>query len=99
MVGADNQIMETVLGFMGTNRPGKDPLISSNGKGDTVIAWCEGARWKKGSLLRWQLFNGSDRLRTKSEVPLRFVKVWCFPVTVADGTGNFIHHFTVLTLG
>lgn len=56
----------------------KYPAVTRNRRGETLVAWVEGAGWQRGGLLGWQLFDATGRPSAACDVP-RSVPVWSFP--------------------
>jgi hypothetical protein len=66
----------------------KHPAIASNESGETIMVWTEGAGWKKGGALAWQIFdkNGNPvgAMGSAQGVP-----VWGLASVVAETDGSF----------
>ena len=56
----------------------KYPAIARNRRGETLLAWVEGAGWQRGGVLGWQLFDRAGLPAGASEAR-RDVPVWSFP--------------------
>lgn len=75
---------------MPAGRGQKYPAIAAGPKGETVLAWAEGAGWNKGGALVWQAFDADgkptrDRGKIDAGVP-----VWSLPAVGIDSTGKII---------
>ena len=73
--------------------PGRDPkrkypALARNGRGETLLAWVEGAGWQRGGLLGWQIFDRAGRpsmaCQARREVP-----VWSFPAAFSRPDDGF----------
>ena len=62
----------------GKNPKRKYPALARNRRGETLLAWVEGAGWQRGGVLGWQLFDRTGRPSGGCEAP-RNVAVWSFP--------------------
>ena len=66
----------------------KHPVIAANSRGETMLVWTEGAGWKKGGSLAWQLYDSQGKpVGEKGEAP--GVAVWSFAAVIADKDGDF----------
>ena len=70
----------------------KYPSLATNPKGQTLLAWNEGASWGKAGRLAWQIFDKSGNLvgepGTGPELPK-----WSFAaaITLKDGSFRLIY--------
>ena len=62
----------------GKNPKRKYPALARNRRGETLLAWVEGAGWQRGGVLGWQLFDRTGRPSGGCEAR-RNVPVWSFP--------------------
>lgn len=72
----------------GTNPKRKYPSIARNRKGETLLAWVDGAGWQKGGTLGWQIFDRSGR-PTEASATRRDVAVWSFPAAIVRPDDGF----------
>ena len=49
----------------GDNR--KHPVLATNARGETLLAWTEGTGWARGGKVKWQLFDATRRPLTSGE--------------------------------
>jgi hypothetical protein len=75
---------------MPAGRAQKYPALAVGPKGETVLAWAEGAGWNKGGALVWQVFDSTgkptdERSRVDGGVP-----VWSLPAVAVDSDGKII---------
>jgi hypothetical protein len=71
----------------GGNR--KHPAVAVNARGETLLAWVEGAGWQKGGALAWQRFDKegrptADKGRVEGGIP-----TWGLATVVARPDGGF----------
>ena len=50
-----------VIAAPGSSRNRKHPVITSNDRGETILAWTEGTGWSRGGGVAWQIFDRSGR--------------------------------------
>jgi hypothetical protein len=68
----------------------KYPAVAVTPKGETIVAWAEGAGWNKGGALVWQTFDSigkpaGERGRVDGGVP-----VWSLPAVAVDSEGKIV---------
>ena len=72
----------------GENPKRKYPALARNGRGETLLAWVEGAGWQRGGILGWQLFDRAGHpfvaCKTRRDVP-----VWSFPAVFSRPDRGF----------
>lgn len=62
----------------GENPKRKYPTIARNQRGETLLAWVDGAGWQRAGFLGWQIFDRSGKpLRASTD--RRPVPMWSFP--------------------
>jgi hypothetical protein len=66
----------------GEGRNRKYPAITTNQRGETLLVWTEGAGWKKGGSLAWQIFDGAGRPLDK-EGPSPGIPAWDFATAIS----------------
>jgi hypothetical protein len=71
-------VKASILAPPGDNPKRKYPALARNGRGDTLLAWVEGAGWQRGGTLGWQIFDSKGRPSVTSKAR-RDVPVWSFP--------------------
>lgn len=73
----------------GTGRS-KHPVVATNVRGETLVAWTEGTGWKKGGALAWQVFDVDGKpTPTKGRVA-DAVPVWGLLSAVTRPDGSFV---------
>lgn len=90
LVGAHADDFLNIPGISGVRREGKHPSISGNRKGESAIAWSEGAGWKMGGKLKWQAFDPKGRLIAESGIAEISIPDWSFAATATKRDGNFV---------
>jgi hypothetical protein len=78
------------IGMPGAGRAQKYPAVAVGPKGETVLAWAEGAGWNKGGALVWQAFDSTgkpagERGRVDGGIP-----VWGLPAVAVDSNGKIV---------
>jgi hypothetical protein len=73
----------------GENPKRKYPVLARNRRGETLLAWVDGAGWQRGGVLGWQLFDKAGRRSGASEVRPS-VPVWSFPAVFAGPDESFV---------
>jgi hypothetical protein len=73
----------------GQNPKRKYPSLARNERGETLIAWVEGAGWQSGGVLGWQLFDKSGRPSAACERPLS-TPIWSFPAAFSRPDQSFV---------
>ena len=72
----------------GENPKRKYPALARNRRGETLLAWVDGAGWQRAGTLGWQIFdqhgNPSEACRVRRNVPM-----WSFPAVFARPDGGF----------
>jgi hypothetical protein len=66
----------------GENPKRKYPALARNRRGETLLAWVDGAGWERGGVLGWQLFDKAGGPSSASEFR-ESVPVWSFPAVFA----------------
>ncbi|HEV1285194.1 MAG TPA: sialidase family protein [Bryobacteraceae bacterium] len=72
----------------GENPKRKYPALARNKRGETLLAWVEGAGWQRGGVLGWQFFDKAGRPSAASEIRQN-VPVWSFPAVFARPDESF----------
>lgn len=72
----------------GSHPKRKYPVLACNGRGETLLAWVEGAGWQRAGTLGWQIFGRDGRPLLASSGRLN-VPVWSFPAVFADPEDTF----------
>ncbi|MDP9171537.1 MAG: hypothetical protein M3N54_13040, partial [Acidobacteriota bacterium] len=72
----------------GANPKRKYPVLARNSRGETLMAWVEGAGWLRGGTLGWQIFDKDGRPGAASTVR-RDVPVWSFPAALVRPDDGF----------
>jgi hypothetical protein len=72
----------------GENPKRKYPALARNRRGETLLAWVDGAGWQRGGVLGWQLFDKVGRPSAASSDRLN-VPVWSFPAVFARPDESF----------
>lgn len=66
----------------------KHPVVAANSSGETLLVWTEGAGWKKGGSLAWQLYDSQGKpIGEKGEAP--GIPVWSLAAVVAERNDGF----------
>jgi hypothetical protein len=78
--GSVGQIMP--VPGQGKNR--KHPSITTNARGEILLAWTEGTGWKKGGSLNWQLFSKTAQ-PVSSPPEYASVPAWGSPAAISRG--------------
>jgi hypothetical protein len=73
----------------GQNPKRKYPALARNERGETLIAWVEGAGWQHGGVLGWQLFDRSGRPSVAADSS-RSTPVWSFPAIFSRPDQSFV---------
>lgn len=77
------------IGAPGTGENRKYPVLATNTRGETLLAWTEGTAWKKGGSLAWQIYD--PNLKPAGDVgKASDVPVWSFPAAFAKPDGGFV---------
>ena len=66
----------------------KHPMIAANSRGETMLVWTEGAGWKKGGSLAWQLYDSQGKPAGEKGAE-QGIPVWSFAAVVAEKDGSF----------
>jgi hypothetical protein len=66
----------------------KYPALARNGRGETLLAWVEGAGWQRGGLLGWQMFDRAGKPSLACQAR-RQVPVWSFPAVFSRPDDGF----------
>jgi hypothetical protein len=71
----------------------KYPALAVGPKGETVVAWAEGAGWNKGGSLVWQAFDPTGKPTRAGGRVEGGIPVWSLPAVAvhADGTILVVH--------
>ena len=68
----------------------KYPALAVGPKGETVVAWAEGAGWNKGGALVWQVFDSNGKPTTERGRVDGGVPVWSLPAVAVGSDGKII---------
>jgi hypothetical protein len=66
----------------------KHPVIAANSRGETMLVWTEGAGWKKGGSLAWQLYDSQGKPSGERGAE-QGIPAWSFAAVVAENDGSF----------
>jgi len=72
----------------GSTRNRKHPVIATNPRGETLLAWTEGTAWNKGGELIWQVFDGENRPASTGRV--QGVPTWSLGAVAIRPDGGFV---------
>jgi hypothetical protein len=72
----------------GDNPKRKYPALARNGRGETLLAWVEGAGWQRGGVLGWQIFDSAGRPTVACDVR-QSVATWSFPAAFVGPDDSF----------
>lgn len=72
----------------GVNPKRKYPTLGRNRRGETLIAWAEGAGWQRSGRLGWQIFDNTGKPTVACGVS-RDIPVWSFPAAFANPDQTF----------
>jgi hypothetical protein len=67
----------------------KFPAVAGNGLGEILLVWAEGAGWKKGGSLAWQLFDQNNQPGAEKGLIVDSVPVWGSAAVAAHPDGRF----------
>jgi hypothetical protein len=73
----------------GQNPKRKYPALARNSRGETLLAWADGAGWQRGGVLGWQLFDKSGRPSVACDTS-RSTPVWSFPAVFVRPDESFV---------
>jgi hypothetical protein len=68
----------------------KYPAIAVGPKGETILAWADGAGWNKGGALVWQAFDATGKPSTERGRIDGGVPVWGLPAVAVGSDGKVI---------
>jgi hypothetical protein len=66
----------------------KHPVVATNAKGETILAWTEGMGWNRGGSLAWQIFSQSGK-PTRDKGQAEGVPTWSLVAVFARPGGGF----------
>lgn len=66
----------------------KHPAIATNARGETILVWTEGAGWKKGGSLAWQIYDKNSKPVGEMGAA-QGVPVWGLATVIAEAGGGF----------
>ncbi len=72
----------------GANR--KHPALARNAQGQTLLVWTEGAAWRKGGRLHWQVFDRELRPLEGFQGVREDLPVWDRPAAFTRADGTFV---------
>ena len=72
----------------GEARERKHPVIASNKRGETLLAWTEGMGWERGGSVAWQVFDKDGR-PTAEKGRAAGVPVWSLVAVFSCADGGF----------
>ena len=72
----------------GTAKGRKHPVVASNQKGETILAWTEGMGWNRGGSHAWQVFDKSGK-PTGAKGQAKGVPTWSLVAVFARPDGSF----------
>jgi hypothetical protein len=72
----------------GDNPKRKYPALARNKRGETLLAWVDGAGWQRSGVLGWQLFDAAGRPAAACDTR-RSVPVWSFPAVFVRPDDSF----------
>ena len=67
----------------------KHPVLATNHRGETLLAWTEGTGWQRGGTLAWQVFNAGGQPTNEKGRIADAIPVWGLPAAVALPDGSF----------
>jgi hypothetical protein len=70
----------------------KHPVVASNAKGATLLAWTEGTGWQKGGALAWQVFD-AHLAPTAVKGRRDGIPVWSFAAVATRPDGSFVIYY------
>lgn len=82
--------LTTPSGIKPGTRNGKHPSIAINSQGDTLFVWSEGAGWKRGGTLKWELHDKSGQLLSTSGLDAKPIPEWSFCSAVNKADDSFV---------
>lgn len=85
-----SQKLKKQPGIESGNRNGKHPSLSMNRQGDTILVWSEGAGWKNGGSLKWELHDQTGQLLSSSNGEGLSVPEWSFASAATRSDGSFV---------
>jgi hypothetical protein len=68
----------------------KHPVVASNHRGETLLAWTEGTGWQKGGALAWHVFDANGEPTTEQGRVPDAVPVWGTVSAIARPDGSFV---------
>ncbi len=83
--GARSQI----IAAPGSSKSRKHPVVTSNGRGETILVWTEGTGWNKGGGLAWQVFDNAGKT-IGAEGRAEGVPAWSMAAVAARQDGSFM---------
>ena len=83
-----DQAKKAIIAPPGDNPKRKYPAVAQNRRGETLLAWVEGAGWQRSGKLGWQIFGRNGRPTVACSTP-RTVPVWSFPAAYALPDNRF----------
>lgn len=86
--GDIEQARKSIVAPPGQNPKRKYPALARNRRGETLLAWVEGAGWERGGTLGWQLFDKTGRPTLACNAP-QAVPVWSFPALLVRPDDGF----------
>ena len=72
----------------GDNPKRKYPALARNQRGDTLMAWVQGAGWQRSGVLGWQIFDRDGKPVRANREPAG-IAVWSFPAAFTQPDGSF----------
>ena len=73
----------------GEGKSRKHPVMASNSRGETILAWTEGMGWNRGGSLAWQVYDRAGN-PTAQRGSAAGVPVWSLVAVFARPDGSFV---------
>jgi len=87
-IAADNLAVSSTTPAPGMGKR-KHPVVLTNTKGETLLAWTENMGWAKGGTLSWQLYDSNQKpIGEKKSAP--GVPVWSLITGFTKPNGDFV---------
>jgi hypothetical protein len=83
-----DRVKAAIIAPPGENPKRKYPALARNRRGETLLAWVDGAGWQRGGTLGWQIFDPSGRPSVACSAR-RNVPVWSFPAAFVRPDDGF----------
>ena len=74
----------------GKKRGRRFPALATNHRGEVLLAWTEGMRWKRGGAVAWAVFDRSGKVVPGSTGRSDGVPTWSLVAAFARSDGSFV---------